>query len=90
MRKEHRPSTAALTAAPLNGYVLPEDAHLALVQARDHLRLLARLTEPRIAADDDELPLSPLALAHCFDRLARDLDDIVNAARWPGRESRAK
>ncbi|MDR7133271.1 hypothetical protein J2X06_000455 [Lysobacter niastensis] len=83
MRKEHRPSTAAPTAAPLNGYVLPEDAHLALVQTRDQLRLLARLTEPGHAADDGELSLSPLALAHCFDRLASELDGIVDAAQWP-------
>ncbi|MBF6023442.1 hypothetical protein IU514_05280 [Lysobacter niastensis] len=68
-------------------YQLPEDAHLALVQARDHLRLLARLTEPRTEAGDDEVPLSPLALAHCFDRLAGDLDGIVQAAHWPGRAS---
>jgi hypothetical protein len=62
--------------------VLPEDAHLALVHTRDHLRLLARLTEPRTAADDEELPLSPIALAYCFERLAGDLDDIVGEARW--------
>jgi hypothetical protein len=82
MRKEHR--TPATAIAPM-AYQLPEDAHLALVQARDHLRLLARLTEPRTDADDAELPLSPIALAWCFHRLAGELDDIVRAAHWPGR-----
>ena len=80
MRKENRPSTT--TSA---GYVLPEPAHLALIQARHHLRLLARLTEPTAADDEEEMSLSPTALAHCFGRLASDLDDIVSAAYWPAR-----
>ncbi|MBF6023439.1 hypothetical protein [Lysobacter niastensis] len=47
---------------------------------------LARLAEPRTrtGGDGDEVPLSPLALPHCFDRLAGDLDGIVRAAHWPG------
>ena len=83
MRKEHRNAAATPKAIATTGYVLPEDAHLALVQTCDQLRLLARLTEPGHAADDDELSLSPLALAHCFDRLASELDGIVDAAQWP-------
>ncbi|MFC5592973.1 XAC0095 family protein [Lysobacter niastensis] len=82
MRKDHRTNPATPKANAPMGYVLPEDAHLALVQTRDHLRLLARLTEPRTDTGADELPLCPLALAHCFDRLARDLDEVVGAAVW--------
>lgn len=82
MRKEHRATPATPKAIAPTGYVLPEDAQLALVQTRDHLRLLARLTEPQADAGADELALCPLALAHCFDRLARDLDHVVDAALW--------
>ena len=75
------PHTTAIT--PM-AYQLPEQEYRALMRARDHLRLLARLTEPRNLADVDELPLSPLALTKCFQRLADDLDDIVRVAWWPG------
>lgn len=81
MRKEHR-----TTAVSLQTYQLPEDAHTALTQTRDHLQLLARLTDPRVMDDDEDLPLSPTALAHCFARLAGDLDRIVSAAYRPGME----
>ncbi|GAB3092632.1 XAC0095 family protein [Lysobacter terrae] len=79
MEKEPRP-----TAIVRKAYQLPEEEYRALTRARDHLRLLARLTEPRNLADVEELPLSPLALTHCFQRLADDLDDIVRVAWWPG------
>jgi hypothetical protein len=65
-------------------YQLPEEEYQALQRARDHLRLLARLTEPRNFADDQDLRLSPLALTDCFQRLADDPDDIVRVAWWPG------
>jgi hypothetical protein len=76
MRKGHR----TIAAVPV-GYMLPEDAHLALIQTRDQLRLMARLIEPGIDADD-ERTLSSTALAHCFERLAHDLDGVVEVARW--------
>jgi hypothetical protein len=63
-------------------YVLPEQAHLALVQMRDHLRLLARLTETGTEASCHDNILRPDAMAWCFSRLARDLDDIVGVAYW--------
>lgn len=66
MRKDSRAPVAV--AALDTGYLLPEDALLALVQTRDQLQLLARLTEPAAAHDDAELAVSPMALAHCFDR----------------------
>ena len=65
-------------------YQLPEEEYRALQRTRDHLRLLARLTEPRNFTDDQDLPISPLALTNCFQRLADDLDDIVRVAWWPG------
>jgi hypothetical protein len=46
------------------------------------LRLLARLTEPAAADDDAERAVSPMALAHCFDRLAGDLQGVIGAAHW--------
>ena len=83
MRKESRAPVALATLNTLDdGYLLPEDALLALVQAREQLRLLARLTEPAAAHDDAELAVSPMALAHCFDRLAGDLQGVIDAAHW--------
>jgi len=83
MRKGSRAPVAFTTVDTLDiGYLLPEDALLALVQARDQLRLLARLTEPAAAQDDAELAVSPVALAHCFDRLAGDLQGVIDAAHW--------
>ncbi|TDK21059.1 hypothetical protein E2F46_15275 [Luteimonas aestuarii] len=69
------------------GYVLPEQAHLALLQLRDHLRLLARLTEPAVVSGDEEIPVSPEALAQCFERMARDLDGVLAATTWPHRRA---
>ncbi|MEZ0471149.1 XAC0095 family protein [Luteimonas salinilitoris] len=68
-------------------YQLPEDAHLALEQTRDRLRLLACLAAPRSPHDD--LPeaaflLKPAALAHCFQELADRLDRILQQVHWPG------
>lgn len=60
-------------------YVLPTTAHQALIQTRDHLRLLAQLTEPQGEAGPDVVYLSAQALAYCFDRLADDLDRIAEA-----------
>ncbi|KWS02454.1 hypothetical protein AZ78_5121 [Lysobacter capsici AZ78] len=74
MRNGHRNSDNALS-----GYLLPAGAHQSLTQARDHLRLLAQLTEPQGDAGPDVIYLSAQALAHCFDRLADDLDRIAEA-----------
>ncbi|MBF6025388.1 XAC0095 family protein [Lysobacter niastensis] len=80
MRKETRVTHGVANGA--SGYLLTENAHLELLQVRDQLRLLARLTEPVASGDAAELALSPLALAHCFERLAIDLDGVIDAARW--------
>ncbi|KQZ55502.1 MULTISPECIES: hypothetical protein [unclassified Lysobacter] len=62
-------------------YTLPATAHQALTQTRDHLRLLAQLTEPQDQDAPDQLSISAEALACCFDRLADDLERIADAAR---------
>lgn len=74
MRNGHRNSDNALS-----GYLLPVDAHQSLTQTRDHLRLLAQLAEPQGIAGPDVVYLSAHALAHCFDRLADDLDRVAEA-----------
>lgn len=61
-------------------YTLPATAHQALTQTRDHLRLLAQLTEPQDQNAPDQLSISAEALACCFDRLADDLERIADAA----------
>ncbi|GAB3366983.1 hypothetical protein GCM10027431_09900 [Lysobacter rhizosphaerae] len=64
-------------------YQLPEEKYWALQQARDHLLLLARLTELSTTAGGEEVLLSRPALADCFQRLAGELDDIVRGVWWP-------
>lgn len=65
-------------------YLLPPSAYQALTQTRDHLRLLAQLTEPLSEAGADVVYLSAQALADCFDRLADDLDRVAEAAGLVG------
>ncbi|MEZ0472773.1 XAC0095 family protein [Luteimonas salinilitoris] len=83
MRK-HKGSEPSRPAS--EGYLLPEDAHLTLIQTSEHLHLLARLTAPRSPHDDlpeAELSLKPVALAHCFQELADRLDHTLRQVRWP-------
>lgn len=72
-----------ITATARMAYQLPEEEYRALQQARDHLLLLARLTELTTSAEGEELVLARPALADCFQRLAGELDDIVQGAWWP-------
>ena len=72
---------SGIPAVVLSNYVLPASAHQALTQTRDHLRLLAQLTEPQAPDVPDQLSISAEALAVCFDRLADDLERIADAAR---------
>ncbi|WP_428992588.1 XAC0095 family protein [Lysobacter antibioticus] len=58
---------------------LPAGALQVLTQTRDQLRLLAQLTEPHGEGGPDVVYLSAQALADCFDRLADDLERIVEA-----------
>lgn len=67
------------TVFSAHSYRIPIDAYQALIQTRDHLRLLAQLTEPQGEVDPDVVYLSAQALAHCFDRLADDLDRVAHA-----------
>lgn len=71
-----------LRAGPIEvlSYTLPTTAHQVLTQTRDHLRLLALLTEPHGENAPDLLSISAEALACCFDRLADDLERIADAA----------
>ena len=75
MKKEPRPFSDRS-----HNYLLPASAHGALTQTRDHLRLLAQLTEPSGEPGLDVVYLSARALAQCFDGLADDLDRLVQAA----------
>ena len=63
-------------------FVIPDHAHLELVQIRDHLRLLTRLTETGTAASDHDMHLRPDALAWWFSRLSRDIDHILEETYW--------
>ena len=61
-------------------YILPEPAHLELIQLREHLRLLVQLTESGTNASRHDTLLRPDALAWWFSRLSRDIDGVVDAA----------
>ncbi|WP_425494643.1 XAC0095 family protein [Lysobacter capsici] len=65
--------------ALIQTFRLPAAAHLALTQIRDQLRLLAQLTEPQGGNSLDVVYLSADALAHCFDRLADEIDCVAQA-----------
>jgi len=58
-------------------YLLSSDAYIALANVRDHLRLLAQLTEPKGEGVLDIVYLSAEALAQCFERLADDVERIA-------------
>ena len=60
-------------------YILPESAHLELIQLREHLRLLIQLTEAGTNASRHDTLLRPDALAWWFTRLGRDIDRVVDA-----------
>ena len=62
--------------------VIPESAQLDLIQMRDHLRLLAQLTETGTVASQHDNLLRPDSLAWWFTRLARDLEEIVDSTYW--------
>ena len=60
--------------------IISHSAHQSLVQMRDHLRLLASLTDHGTLASDFANRVQPDAMAWCFSRLARDLDDVIGGA----------
>ena len=68
-------------AAPVV-FVIPEQAHFELVQIREHLRLMARLSEPGTAASLHDVMLKPHALSWWFSRLGRDIGKVIKAAYW--------
>lgn len=75
------PETVSAQPAP-TVYVLPEHAHVELIQLRDHLRLMAQLTACGSNASRHDARLRPDALAWWFSRLSRDVASIVDATSW--------
>ena len=66
-------------------YQLPEDHYRGLKQVRDHLLFMAELSAPLTRPEAEEfLPVPRFALAHCFERLAGEVDGVIQAAWWPG------
>ena len=63
-------------------YALPEHAHVELIQLRDHLYMMAKLTRVGTAASAHDARLRPDALAWWFSRLSRDVRDIVESTYW--------
>ena len=75
-------ATAAPQRAP-TVYALPESAHIELVQMRNHLQLMAQLTELGSGAiGPDARLLRPEALGWWFSRLQRDIDGIISASSF--------
>lgn len=72
------PNARRPTCATSKSYLLPASARDALLHVRDHLRLLAQLTEPQGQDCSDVVYLSAEALARCFDSLADELERITS------------
>ncbi|WP_425489309.1 XAC0095 family protein [Noviluteimonas gilva] len=62
--------------------VVAESSQLTLIQMRDHMRLLSRLTETGTAASSYDNLFRPDALAWWFSRLARDLEELLKGIRY--------
>jgi hypothetical protein len=62
--------------------VVAESAQLTLIQMRDQLRLLSRLTETGTVASAYDNLLRPDSLAWWFSRLARDLEEVLGGIRY--------
>ena len=56
-------------------------AYITLVQMRDYLRFLAKVSEPG-SDDDQEALFHPRALAWGFASMASDLSEVADAVRW--------
>jgi hypothetical protein len=63
-------------------YAIPEHAHLALVQVKFFLSMMARLTEPGTNASRHDAQLRPDSLAWCFSSLSKEIDAIVGATYY--------
>ncbi|MUV13488.1 XAC0095 family protein [Noviluteimonas gilva] len=74
-------ATAAPQRAP-TVYALPESAHIELVQMRNHLQLMAQLTELGSGAIGPDARLRPEALGWWFSRLQRDIDAVISASSF--------
>jgi hypothetical protein len=59
-----------------------KEAHASVVHTRDKLRMLAVMTQADNASDAGEYSEDATALAWCYARLSRELDEVVqpNAA----------
>ena len=80
MRNERR--TGAIK--PL-AYQLPEDEFRLLKNTRAYMLMMADLAAPVTQAEGEEpVPLSRYAVAHCFERLGRELDEVIEKVWWPG------
>ena len=82
MRNESHTHAAAPTV-----FVLPEHAQRDLMQLRDQVRVLVRLSESGMTPDSAEVSIPPDALAGCFSRIERDLDGILEASYWSDRHA---
>lgn len=63
-------------------FAIPEHAHLALVQVKFFLSMMARLTEPGTNASRHDSQLRPDSLAWCFSSLSKEIDAIVGATYY--------
>lgn len=75
------PSFSSASDHDAGHYRIDEDTQLRLVQARDHLVLLASLTQSN-KHNDEPLSIAPAALAQCFSQLADALQHILDEMHW--------
>ena len=69
--------------------VVSESAQLNLIQMRDHLRLLSKLTDTGTSASDVDNVFRADSLAWWFSRLARDLEEVIDGLDYVPNLTRA-
>jgi hypothetical protein len=71
------------------GYFLPEDSQFRLARLSDHIKLLGRLAQPRMA--DEAREWAPEVrmgeLAFCLELLAEQLDLVLEETSWPAQRT---
>ncbi len=69
----------------MSGYFLPEESQFRLVRLGEFITFLARLAQPRSAAEEREAAPKVRAgeLAVCMELLAEQLDMVLREVSWP-------
>lgn len=70
------------TPRALTVFAIPEEAHTDLVNVHNFARLMAQLTQVGGNASTVDPRLRPDAMAWCFERLAKELNAIIDVSYY--------